>query len=97
MILFSAHLIVLSGEVFLHIYRYVLLKYFLAIINICSASQPRPQAVREKKLLNVFEVVKFPNDPCSTSTASSSNTTGYALFYVFIPDLKNLQELRKVW
>ena len=75
----------------------VLLKYFLAIINICSASQPRPQAVREKKLLNVFEVVKFPSDPCSTSTASSSNTTGYALFHVTIPGLKNLQELRKVW
>ena len=45
------------------------------MIDISYGTQPSPQKERQKKLLNVFEVVKFPNDPCTTSL-DSTNTSG---------------------
>ena len=50
-------------------------------MGISYGSQPSPQLGREKKLLNVFEVVSFPNSPCTTSLAGT-NTSGFFLYIV---------------
>ena len=64
---------------YLNIIRSVSLKDYSGIMGISYGSQPSPQLGREKKLLNVFEVVSFPNSPCTTSLAGT-NTSGLLLF-----------------
>merc|ERR1711990_179234 len=46
------------------------------VVVLCRANSNKAEEIRESKLLPVFQVVRFPNDPC-TVTGGPKNGTCY--------------------